>query len=91
MQNSTCKLCGAKISFVRTAGGKHLPVDPQQVAYYKGLYNKNRVVTPNGDIVACELDGPTSQAIGIGFIPHWATCTGKIEKVRKKTPEQTLF
>lgn len=88
-----CKLCGANIQFIRTPAGKYLPCDPRAVTYYKGQYNKNRIVTPAGKVVACELTGNVSQVAGIGFIPHWATCKAsqRSAKVRKNKEEQTLF
>lgn len=48
-----------------------MPVDSQQIMYYKGQSNKDRIVTPNGEVIACEMEGDASQAIGIGYIPHW--------------------
>ena len=85
-----CKLCGAEIQFIRTPAGKYLPCNPRAVTYYKGQYNKNRIVTPAGKVIACEMTGSVSQVAGIGFIPHWASCKGNIKRVRK-TKEQTLF
>lgn len=79
---ATCKLCGAKILWIRTVKG-NMPVDPQQIMYYKGQSNKDRIVTPNGEVIACEMEGDASQAIGIGYIPHWGTCAGCISSVRK--------
>nr|DAT59768.1 MAG TPA: zinc finger protein [Caudoviricetes sp.] len=29
-----CKLCGAKIQFIRTPAGKYLPCNPRAVTYY---------------------------------------------------------
>lgn len=86
-----CKLCGAKIQFIRTPAGKYLPCNPRAVTYYKGRYNKNRIVTPAGKVIACELSGDVSQVAGIGFIPHWASCKGNSKSVRKAKEQQTLF
>nr|DAT78861.1 MAG TPA: hypothetical protein [Caudoviricetes sp.]DAU41160.1 MAG TPA: hypothetical protein [Caudoviricetes sp.] len=85
-----CKLCGAKIQFIRTPAGKYLPCNPRAVTYYKGQYNKNRIVTPAGKVIACEMTGSVSQVAGIGFIPHWSSCKGNSKSVRK-AKEQTLF
>lgn len=86
-----CKLCGAEIQFIRTPAGKYLPCDPRAVTYYKGQYNKNRIVTPAGKVIACELSGDVSQVAGIGFIPHWASCKGNIKSVCKAKEQQKLF
>lgn len=90
-----CRLCGARIRFVKTVNGKMLPVNPHEVAYWKGLHNKSRIVTPNGEVISCELQGDPSAAAGIGYIPHWATCRGRIATGRKQKETQidspTLF
>lgn len=70
-KTSTCRKCGANIKFIKTIGGKWLPVNPEAV-YYSLLGNKDRVVTCDGRIVACSIVDMTTDCIG--FIPHWATC-----------------
>lgn len=70
-KTSSCRKCGANIKFIKTIGGKWLPVNPEPV-YYSLLGNKDRVVTCDGRIVACSIVDMTTDCIG--FIPHWATC-----------------
>lgn len=70
-KTSTCRKCGANIKFIKTIGGKWLPVNPEPV-YYSLLGNKDRVVTCDGRIVACSIVDMTTDCIG--FILHWATC-----------------
>lgn len=67
-----CKKCGASIIWITTTGGKMMPCDPDQVMYWKG--GKERIVTPNGEVVACSLVGPVGEQYGVGYIPHWSTC-----------------
>lgn len=90
-----CKLCGAAITFIKSPAGKFIPVDPKLVKYSRGLVNSDRVVTQTGTVVACEIQKYMSapMTVDIGYIPHWATCKGKLESVRKKrTPqEERLF
>lgn len=73
-----CKSCGKKIVWIRTHAGSAMPCDAEQV-YYRYTYGgKHRIVTPNGEVLACELmDGEKddlSRATGVGYVPHWSTC-----------------
>lgn len=70
-KTSSCRKCGANIKFIKTIGGKWLPVNPEPV-YYSLLGNKDRIVTSDGRIVACTIVENITDCIG--FIPHWATC-----------------
>ncbi len=78
----TCKLCGKEITWIKTKSGKNMPVDPKRVPYWDGEYNRCRIVTSYGDVVACELTGKSSETKGFGFVPHWTSC--------KKTAHQDL-
>ena len=69
-----CRGCGKEIIWIKTATGKAMPCDPEPVAYWQTAGGKRRIVTPNGEVIACELDGSPDRATGIGYIPHWATC-----------------
>ena len=70
-----CKACGAPIIFIRTQGGKKMPCDPEQRMYWQRKGAKEKIVTPNGEVINCALDGETiNNATGIGYVPHWATC-----------------
>lgn len=73
-----CKLCGAKISWIRTTAGKRMPCDPHPVPYRYQLGAVERIVTPNGEVLPCITDIASEEAEGIGYIPHWATCKGGI-------------
>lgn len=67
-----CKSCGAEIIWIKTAGGKKIPCDAEEVTYWAGKGAK--IVTPNGEVINASLTGPTQKALGIGYISHFATC-----------------
>lgn len=67
-----CRSCGARILWIRTKAGKNMPVDPIFVNYTHG--GKERIVTPEGDVVAGEICGLGVKPDGHGYISHFATC-----------------
>ena len=70
-----CKKCLANIVWIKTMGGKSIPCDPELIYYIqKPNARGKRIVTPNGDVIACEYTDDSDKAIGIGYVPHWATC-----------------
>ena len=71
---SACRGCGAPILWIKTGGGKSMPCDPEQITYWEKPKAKEKVVTPNGMVISCELDGDPQAATGVGYRPHWATC-----------------
>lgn len=75
-----CKLCGAEIRWIKTVAGKSMPCDPQPVAYKYRLGAKERIVTPNGEVLPCVTVGPEEKKDGLGYVPHWATCKGGIHR-----------
>lgn len=76
-----CRECGEQILFIRTQSGAKMPVNKDQVGYNLG--GKERIVTPNGEILAVTItDNPES---GLGYVPHWSTCSGA-NRVRKVSP-----
>lgn len=75
MRESFCRSCGAAIVWIRTPGGKSMPCNASPTYYIaKPKSGKQRIVTPNGDVVACEYTDEPGRATGTGFIPHWSTC-----------------
>jgi hypothetical protein len=70
---ANCRGCGKPIVWIKTPGGKSMPCDPDPVPYWAGKEFHSRIVTPNGEVIACKLNGYKT-ATGIGYIPHWATC-----------------
>ena len=71
---STCKGCGKPILFIRTPGRKMMPCNPDPVPYWAGDGYHDRIVTPNGEVLPCKLNGYLQNATGVGYRPHWATC-----------------
>jgi len=80
-----CKACGANIIFIKTEGGKSVPCDAEPVTYWERKGAKGKIVTPNGEVISCDFSGDPDKAIGIGYIPHWATCmdAGRFRTKRK--------
>lgn len=70
---SNCRICGNRILWVKTPAGKNMPVDPFLINYRVVSGGKERIVTPNGKVIAGELCNP-EEADGIGYISHFATC-----------------
>ena len=76
-----CKYCGAEIIWVKTAAGKMMPCDPGMIEYKAG--GTERIVTPNGEVVSCttcETESQQEVADGTGYVPHWHTCKGGIDR-----------
>ena len=84
-----CKGCGAAIHWIKTAGGgKPIPCNPEKVVYWRTLLGKERIVTPNGEILSCTLEGDPETATGIGYVPHWATCPAAANFRKQGKPEK---
>lgn len=69
-----CRSCGAEIIWVKLASGKSMPCDAESVTYWADDKGDDMVVTPNGEVVRARLSGEASEATGIGYISHFATC-----------------
>lgn len=73
-----CKSCGAEIEYIRTMSGKRMPCNAEHTYYKYQLGAKDRIVTPNGEVLPCVLlnaeKDDLSQATGYGYVPHFATC-----------------
>ena len=70
---SNCMKCGNRILWLRTPAGKNMPVDPNLINYREVPGGKERIVTPNGMVIAGERSNP-DEADGVGYISHFATC-----------------
>ena len=69
-----CRSCGQQVILIKTVAGKNMPCNPQLVTYRHGD-GKEKIVTPNGEVLSGELVGAgTQDATGIGYISHFATC-----------------
>lgn len=84
MNHGICKGCGKPIVWIRTTGGKSMPCDAQEVAYKAVKGAKGKVVTPNGEVVSCVLDG-TSE--GMTATPLSAKTYGDLWTAYRRPPE----
>ena len=85
MRTTQCRACGAEIGFIKSVGGKSIPVDAAEVTYWQNANGSKKIVTPNGEVVSADLEGDPQKATGIGYVSHFATCpeADKFRKARK--------
>lgn len=69
----TCRQCGSRILWVKTKAGKNMPVDPKLIDYKAVPGGKERIVTPDGGVIAGVRCEPM-EADGMGYISHFASC-----------------
>ena len=75
MSSGTCRSYKAPIVWIKTGSGKPMPCDATPTYYIaKPRSGTKRIVTPNGEVIACEYTEDPYKASGTGFIPHWSTC-----------------
>jgi len=72
--NGTCRGCGKPLCWIKTAAGKSMPCDPEQVRYWQKQGGSKKIVTPHGEVVSAETEGELENVTGIGYISHFATC-----------------
>lgn len=71
----SCKSCGQRVIWIRTTAGKNMPCNPEMITYKIKQGGKEKIVTPNGEVHSAEIvESGTSDATGIGYISHFATC-----------------
>ena len=81
-----CRKCGcsnAGGNMIRTKAGKSMPCDAEPVLYKAREGAAGKIVTPNGEVLSCDLDVEPDEATGIGYISHFGTCP-QAERFRKK-------
>ena len=70
-----CRSCGQQVIWIKTVAGKNMPCNPALVTYKDQQGGKEKIVTPNGEVHSAEIvESGTSNATGIGYISHFATC-----------------
>ena len=84
MSYGKCRGCGAEIAWIKTRSGKSMPCDPRLEPYWARKGAKGKILTPNGDVVSCDFEGNLSEATGVGYVPHFATCPNADSFRRKK-------
>ena len=84
MRNCICKGCGASIVWIGLQSGKSMPCDASPIYYKEHKTGKDKIVTPNGIVITCEIVTDPDEADGYGYKSHFATCT-KAGSFRKKS------
>ena len=81
---ATCRSCGKRILWIKTKHGKSMPCDAQPINYRINPESRTKLVTPAGDVVACDIVKDPAEAQGWGYVPHWSTCDSP-NKFRRRT------
>lgn len=81
-QMAYCRGCGKLILWMKTAAGKNMPCNPEIKTYWAQKNGNATIITPNGETVKANLKGDLQNATGIGYEPHWGTCTAR-DKFKK--------
>ena len=87
MKNGTCRGCGASIVWITTPKGKSMPCDAKAVYYKMCAKGKDKIVTPNGVIISCNIVSEAETADGVGYVPHWSSCPNADNFRKKKEKE----
>lgn len=74
MKTSKCKECGKTVIRIRIPGGKSIQCDPEQLHYWEGSGYHDTIITPNGEVITCKLNGYIQNATGLGYRPHRVSC-----------------
>lgn len=75
-QFGNCRSCGDRVLWVKTKAQKNMPVNPELINYKAVPGGKERIVTPEGDVVS-GIKVSADEADGFGYISHFATCSGR--------------
>lgn len=84
LDRGNCKSCGAKIRFIKTKTGKWMPVNADPISYKSDSDGKDKIVTPEGEVVTCKSRVRLEEATGVGYISHFATCPNSAMHRRNK-------
>lgn len=72
--HSVCRSCGKRITWVKTASGKAMPIDEEPV-------ENGNLVIDNG--VAVHVPPGSKQEGELLYVSHFATCKNKAQHRRK--------
>lgn len=75
-----CRVCGRRIRFIKMQSGNAMPVDEVFVNYKLMQGGKDRIVTPDGRVVACVSEVCKDESDGYGYVSHFATCSSYKKK-----------
>jgi len=86
MRTAPCRGCKQEIGFIKTKGGKTMPVNTESMYFFPTEHGPELFVLPDGKVkrgrqMATQIDGAA-----IGYISHFATCpeADSFRKPRKK-------
>lgn len=77
---TTCKSCGAKITWIKTKNGRVMPCNVPAVNYQDNIKGSDLIITEDGQVIRGTIvkNNPESklQMIidGQGYTSHFATC-----------------
>lgn len=80
MNNATCRSCGARIVWIKTAAGKSMPCNADLITFTRGG-GPETFVTPEGKIERGKRDRNGALT---GYISHFATCPNANRHRRKQ-------
>lgn len=69
-----CKGCGAHIVWIRTKAGKSMPCNSLILDFKIVPGGKEKIVTPDGDVVSGITGIDADEKDGMGYTSHFATC-----------------
>lgn len=84
-----CRYCNKQIIWIKTTKGRNMPVDPCAKPFWKDEEGTERVVMYNGTVNRCRFDNPGREPDGIGYTPHFSTCTNYRKHPNKKARKES--
>ena len=69
-----CRGCQKDIRFIKTAAGKYVPVDPEEVRFIQGASGTDVFILPDGSTERGWKITSESSAAKTGYTAHFATC-----------------
>ena len=79
-----CNYCECELIFIDTVNGGKMPCEAGLVEIWRTVKGKQKAVTEQGDVVACEYEPVPFIGSEMAYIPHWANCPGAGTARRKK-------
>lgn len=80
---STCRSCGTKIVWKKTASGKSMPCEASPVDIVLNPDSKIKVLDKYGSLIPCDIVDTPSENTELGWIPHWQNCNAP-DQFRKR-------
>ena len=75
---STCKYCGRKLVWEKTAAGRPIPCEPGGVYYVPDEAGELYVMNASGEMERGRPRTGGETPVRVGMIPHFQRCKGKI-------------